>query len=135
MRGKARSPVDAEHVPHDLDDAVLLIVADECGDLGKLVGKLAAIARGDAAAHDDRNAAHTPCDLVGELERAFDGFRRSGFEERACVDDGDVGIGDIEGLFESVGGEQGAHAVGVNLVLRAAQSDEEGVHGDPSGSW
>ena len=65
------------------------------------------------------------CSALGELERSLDGLLRSGRQERAGVDDGDVGALYVEGLLKARGNEKGTHAIGVDLVLRAAKRDEE----------
>ena len=124
----------AEHVADHAHDAVLVLGAHEGGDLGELVGERVAVAGGHAAAHHDRAGADALRALLGELERGLDRLLGGRGEKRAGVDDGDVGVGRLGGLLEAVREQEGPHAVGVNLVLGAAERDDEKAHVTPSAS-
>ena len=130
LAGRGRVGVlEAEHRADDGDDAVLLVGADERGDLGELLVEGLSVARGDAAAHDDGAPADAVGRRLGEVEGGLDRLGGGGREERAGVDDRDVAVGGVRGLLEARGEQQRPHAVGVDLVLGAAQGDEE----DPGG--
>ncbi len=115
--------LDAQHLVHDGHDAVLLVGGHERRHLGQLGGQVVAVARGNAAAHDDLAGAHAVLDLGGELERGLDALGRGRGEERARVHDRDVGLLGARRLAIARRAEQRAHAVGVDLVLGAAKRD------------
>ena len=117
--------LDAQHAIDDRHDAILLVGLHKGSDLGQLIGQIVAIARRHTAAHDDGARTNAVLNLVGELERGLDALGRCGGEERACIDDGDIGILRVECLLVARGGQKRTHAVGVNLVLSAPEGDVE----------
>ena len=117
--------LDTQHAIDDRHDAVLLVGLHKGSDLGQLVRQVVAIARRHTAAHDDGARTNAVLNLVGELERGLDALGRCGGEERACIDDGDIGILRVECLLVARGGQKRTHAVGVNLVLSAPEGDVE----------
>ena len=117
--------LDAQHAIDDRHDAILLVGLHKGSDLGQLIGQIVAIARRHTAAHDDGARTNAVLNLVGELERGLDALGRCGGEERACIDDGDIGILWVECLLVARGGQKRTHAVGVNLVLSAPEGDVE----------
>ena len=117
--------LDTQHAIDDRHDAVLLVGLHKGSDLGQLVRQVVAIARRHAAAHDDGARTNAVLNLVGELERGLDALGRCGGEERACIDDGDIGILRVECFLVACGGQKRTHAVGVNLVLSAPEGDVE----------
>ena len=117
--------LDTQHAIDDRHDAVLLVGLHKGSDLGQLVRQVVAIARRHTAAHDDGTRTNAVLNLVGELERGLDALGRCGGEERACIDDGDIGILWVECLLVARGGQKRTHAVGVNLVLSAPEGDVE----------
>ena len=116
---------DAEDIRDDPDDAVLVVGLNKGRDLGQLLGEVVAVARGDAAAHDDGAGPDALRAALGELEGNLDGLLGRGGEDGAGVHDGRVGVIDAVGLRKAGGEQKRAHAVGVDLVLRAAEGDEE----------
>ena len=118
-------PVKAQDAVNDGDDTVLLVGADESRDLGELFGKLVAIARRDAPAHDDARAANALLDLLGEFEGGLDALGGGRSQERARVDDDGVGVGGGVDLAIARCEQKRAHAVGIDLVFSAAERDEE----------
>ena len=116
---------DTQHAIDDRHDAVLLVGLHKGSDLGQLVRQVVAIARRHTAAHNDGARTNAVLNLVGELERGLDALGRCGGEERASIDDGDIGILRVECLLVARGGQKRTHAVGVNLVLSAPEGDVE----------
>ena len=96
--------LDTQHAIDDRHDAVLLVGLHKGSDLGQLVRQVVAIARRHTAAHDDGTRTNAVLNLVGELERGLDALGRCGGEERACIDDGDIGILWVECLLVARGG-------------------------------
>ena len=84
--------LDAKHLVHDRDDAVLLVGANECGDFGELIRELGTVSRGHAAAHDDASPANALGDLLGERKRGLDALGRRGGEERTRVDNHRISV-------------------------------------------
>ena len=96
--------LDTQHAIDDRHDAVFLIGLHKGSDLGQLVRQVIAIARRHATAHNDGARTNAVLNLVGELERGLDALGRCGGEERACIDDGDIGILWVECLLVARGG-------------------------------
>ena len=117
--------LDTQHAIDDRHDAVLLVGLHKGSDLGQLVRQVVAIARRHTAAHDDGARTNAVLNLVGELEGGLDALGRCGSEERACIDDGDIGILRVECLLVACGGQKRTHTVGVNLVLCAPEGNVE----------
>jgi hypothetical protein len=117
--------LDTQHAIDDRHDVVLLVGLHKGSDLGQLVRQVVAIARRHATAHDDGTGANAVLHLIGELERGLDALRRCGGEERACIDNGDIGFLRVECLLVTCGGQKRTHAIGVNLVLSAPEGDVE----------
>ena len=122
--------LDAQDVAQDVADLILAAARHEGRHVGHLPLDLVAVARGDAAGHDDR-AVYAPLQLFShqgqrQLDALLDGTHQKG----AGVDDDDVRIvGVVDDGKCRVGLDEGTHAVGVDLVLRAAQGDEGHVAG------
>ncbi len=101
-----------------------LVQAEESVDLRQFRGKLFGKPLGHAAAHDQflpRVLRQTP-----PLVRFQDGFDRFLFrrvDERARVDDEDVGIGRVGGDGHPAGANAAQHDLGVHQVLGAPQAD------------
>ncbi len=140
--------LDAQDVAKHVADLVLAVARDEGSHVGHLPLNLVAVARGDAAGHDDR-AGDAALKLLGHQgQRQLDALFHGAHQEGAGVDDDDVGsvrvIDDGQGR---IGFDEGAHAVGIDLVLGASQGDEGDVMGlvlhrmkafrplETSGSW
>jgi len=121
-----------------LEQPVLGIDWHERIGFGHRVGKVGAVARGQAACHHDP-AARTLCTPTGvEVEEAGDRLLYSGFDECARVEDHDIGVGQVVGQQEARCLDGCGHPVGVDLVLGASESHERygrcrGYHA-PSGS-
>ena len=98
--------LDTQHAIDDRHDAVLLVGLHKGRDLGQLVRQVVAIARRHAPAHDDGTRTNAVLNLVGELERGLDALGRCGGEERACIDDGDIGILRVECLLVACSGQK-----------------------------
>ena len=117
--------LDTQHAIDDRHDAVLLVGLHKGSDLGQLVRQVVAIARRHTAAHNDGARTNAVLNLVGELERGLDALGRCGGEERACIDDGDIGVLRVECLLVARSSQKRTHAVGVDLVLSAPEGDVE----------
>ncbi len=87
-------------------------------DLGQLGGQLVAVALGQAAG-DHQAGAVAP--VVGQRQDGVDRLLAGLVDERAGVDDHDVGGGGVVGLGEPVGDQAAVELVRVDLVLGAAE--------------
>ncbi len=112
---------DAQDVAKHVADLVLAVARDEGSHVGHFLLNLVAIARGDAAGHDDR-AGDAALKLLGHQgQRQLDALLHGAHQERAGVDNDDVsGVRVIDDGQGRVGLDEGAHAVGVDLVLGAS---------------
>ena len=110
---------------HNGDDPVLLVGPHEGRDLGELSREVRAVARRHAAAHDDGHRTGARGGLLGQLNRGLDALGGGGGEERACVHEHEVGACRGVHLLIATRVQKRAHAVGVHLVLGAAEGDVE----------
>ena len=103
---------------HDLGERALAREPDDGVGLGQRGRELVAVALGHAAGDDELGAG--PLD-VGERERDVDRLLARGFDERARVDDDEVGVARRRRRREPVGEQGRDDLVGVDGVLRAAE--------------
>ena len=92
--------------------------AGDLVDLGQGGGELVAVALGHAAGDDEAAAVAPP--LV-EGQHGVDRLLAGGLDERARVDDDEVGRLGVVGRAQPVGEQRADELVGVDLVLRAAK--------------
>ena len=126
-RGAAggRHPEDPAEYP---DDRVLLVDGDERGDLGHLLLDVGAVARRDAPGHDDRAPAARSRALLQDAEGRLDPLLDRRHQKRARVDHDDVRlVGVVDACERAARLDEGAHAVGIYLVLRTSERDEADV--------
>ena len=117
--------LQAQHAIHNVYDTVLVVGVHEGRNLGKLVRERGTVARRNAAAHNDGEGATLVLLLLRNLEGGIERLLRGRDEKGAGVDKREVGLIGIVRLVVAGAEEQGAHAVGVYLVLGAPTSDEE----------
>ena len=99
--------------------------ADDGVDLGQRGGELVAVALGHAAGHDQ---ARSRLAGVAEREDGVDRLLAGGLDERAGVDDDEIGAVGVVGGHETVREEARHDLVGVDRVLRTPQRlDPEGL--------
>ena len=124
-RGSAGLDAYAQNVADNLDDTVLVVGVHEGSNLGKLLLQLATIAGGHATAHDDGLLGKASLvHVLGYAKQDSQGLLRCRLEEGTGVDEDDVGVLGTLGLTHAGAQKEGAHAIGIHLVLCTAQGDE-----------
>ena len=111
-------PVAASGARRDRRGGERLAEAGDLVDLGKFGGEFVAVALGHASGDHEARAVHA--EFV-EREDRVDRLTAGLVDERAGVDDHEVGEGRVVGRLHAVGEQRTDQLVGVDIVLRAAQ--------------
>ena len=129
-RGQRQRPLRGRRAERNRHGARRHAEAGDLVDLGQRLGQLVAVALGHAAGDDQPGAGLA---LVVEREDRVDRLLARLLDERARVDDDEVGRRRVVGRRHPVGQQRADQLVAVDLVLGAAQGlDVEPLpHGQP----
>jgi hypothetical protein len=110
----------------DFCDRRKIARAQDVIDLGDIFDEVAGVALREAAGDDELSLRRLL--VLGHLEDRVDALFFGGVDERAGVDDDDVGI--VRRVDQRVPGrfDLAEHELGIDLVLRATERDEVDLH-------
>ena len=132
--GQLRRP-PRQRLLDDVGDLGDLVNAHEGVHFGKELGQFVAKTLRQAAGDDQALAAVLRLAHFGGFEDGVHAFLLRGVNERAGVDDDDIGLRGVIGDLDAVLQQRAEHDLGVHQVLGAAEGDQADAHGPLFGFW